>query len=97
MPKKRAGERIPEGRVAGFVHHPAKLGQRAVAEAAAVLLHEQIAAAREQRAPAAGALVRVEEQAADLATILRGRWSAISVWLRKVLPSSGLVWVSVLT
>ena len=32
MPKKLAGERVPERRVAGFVHHAAKLGQRPVAE-----------------------------------------------------------------
>ena len=61
-----AGEPIPERRVAGFVHHPAKLGQRSVAEARAVQLHEQIAASCEQRAPAAGAHFRMEEQAADL-------------------------------
>ena len=96
MPKKRPGERVPEGRVAGLVHHAAKLGQHAVAEARAMQLDEQIAAAREQRAEAAGAHLGMEEQAADLATSLRGRWSGVSVWLRKVLPSSGLVWVSVL-
>ena len=51
--------------MAGFVHDAAKLGQRSVAEARAMLLHEQIAAAREQRAPAAGAQLGMEEQAAD--------------------------------
>src|SRR5438270_1543913 len=61
-----ARKTVPERRIAGLVHHAAKLSQRAVAEACAVQLHEQIAAAREQRAPAASALLRVEEQPADL-------------------------------
>ena len=64
--EEASGEPVPEGRMAGFVHHSAKLGQHPVAEARPVLLDEQIAAAREQRAPAPGADRRMEEQPADL-------------------------------
>ena len=65
MPKKRPASASQNGQLAALVHHSAKLGQRALAEAPAMLADEQIAAAREQRAPAAGALAGMEEQAAD--------------------------------
>ena len=65
-PEEAPGKPIPERRVAGLVHHSAKLGQCAVAEARPVEFHEQIAAAREQRSETAGAHLRVEEQPADL-------------------------------
>ena len=46
--EEAAGEPVPEGAAAGLVHHSAKLGQGALAEARAVMAHEQIAAAREE-------------------------------------------------
>ena len=64
--EEAAGEPIPERRVAGFIHHAAKLGEGSIAEPRAVQLHEHIAASCEQRAPAAGAHFGMEEQAADL-------------------------------
>src|SRR4051794_24435206 len=53
--------------MSGRVHDPAQLGQHPAAEPRPVLLDEQIARAGEEHAKAAGALVRVEEQPADLA------------------------------
>ena len=64
------GDRVPEGRSAGLVDHAAQLGEHPLGEAGAMQLDEQIAAAREQHAQPAGALGRVEEQAADLRAAL---------------------------
>ena len=64
-PEEAPGERVPEGRIAGLVHHPAQFGQHAPAEARTMLLDKQITAPREQHAQPPGALVRMEEQPAD--------------------------------
>jgi hypothetical protein len=56
--------------MAALVHDSAKLGQHRVAEALAVRLDEQVARARQHHAEAAGAFVRMEKQAADLARSL---------------------------
>ena len=95
--EEAAGERVPEGRVAGLVHHSAKLGQHAVAEARAVLLDEQIAAAREQHARArrrarCGWRNRPPTSRRPFEVGASGSASGCG----RSCPSSGLVWVSVL-
>ena len=64
--EEAARDRVPEGRAAGLVDDAAQFREHLVGEARAVEPDEQIAAAREQHAEAAGALVGVEEQAAHL-------------------------------
>ena len=88
MPKKRPAIAVPEGRSAALVDDAAQFGQHAVAEAGAVLLDEQVAAAGEQHARPAGALAGVEEQAADFADEPSRSVTSLSISARKVRSSS---------
>ena len=65
--EEAAADRVPEGRMAAFVHDPPKLGEDGIAEPSPVRLHEEVARSSEQQPEPAGPLVRVEEQPADLA------------------------------
>ena len=68
MPKKRPAIASQKGEPPASSITPRSSASTVSAKRGAVLLDEQIAAAREQHAEPAGALVRVEEQAADLAS-----------------------------
>ena len=68
--EEAAGDPVPEMRAAALVDDAAQFGERPVGEAVAVKLDEKVAAPGEQHAQPAGALGRVEEEAAHFRAAL---------------------------
>ena len=95
MPKKRPASASQKGALPASSITPRSSASVAVAEAGAVQLHEQIAAAREQQ-PQPPARISGCRNSPPTSDEPSRSVVSVSVWLRKVLPSSGLVWVSVL-